>query len=83
MEAYKAGSCRQAMFTDLKIHNSFTLENSFFKQHRNRDHAVEKPPETGTSPSKVITDDESDCCSKHSSSAESWTNLRGGEAYDH
>jgi predicted nucleic-acid-binding protein len=30
MEAYKAGSCRQAMFTDLKIHNSFTLENSFF-----------------------------------------------------
>ena len=35
MEAYKAGSCRQAMFTDFKINNSFTLENSFFQKDEN------------------------------------------------
>ena len=33
MEAYKAGSARQAMFHDLKIINSFTLENSFFARY--------------------------------------------------
>jgi len=33
MEAYKAGSARQAMFNDFKIVNSFTLENSFFARY--------------------------------------------------
>ena len=33
MEAYKAGSARQAMFNDFKIPNSFTLENSFFARY--------------------------------------------------
>jgi len=33
MEGYKAGSARQAMFHDLKIINSFTLENSFFARY--------------------------------------------------
>jgi len=53
MEQYKAGSCRQAMFTDMKIVNSFTLENSFFMKN---DRAIccgndnEQPP----SPQKKI-----------------------------
>ena len=32
METYKTGSARQVFFTEFKIQNSFTLENSFFKK---------------------------------------------------
>lgn len=32
MEQYKVGSSRQVFFTEFKVLNSFTLENSYFKK---------------------------------------------------
>jgi hypothetical protein len=37
MEAYKASTARQVFFTELKINNSFTLENSFFKKYNEKE----------------------------------------------
>lgn len=37
MEQYKASSARQVYFTEFKIINSFTLENSFFKKYSERE----------------------------------------------
>ena len=33
-EKYKASSARQIFFSEFKINNSFTLENSFFKKFK-------------------------------------------------
>lgn len=67
MEAYKAGSCRQAMFSDLKIHNSFTLENSFFLTTKDKKKEVKK--DEVPSPSKLSSDNDDNC--DDSSSADS------------
>ena len=37
MEQYKAASARQIFFKELRIKNSFTLENSFFKRYTKRE----------------------------------------------
>ena len=40
MEQYKIGSARQVFFTEFKILNSFTLENSFFKKCTEKDNEI-------------------------------------------
>lgn len=40
IEQYKVGSARQVFFTEFKILNSFTLENSFFKKCTEKDNEI-------------------------------------------
>ena len=54
MEQYKCGSARQAMFTDFKINNSFTLENSFFAKYTQQQ--IERMKEQGYKESPVLLD---------------------------
>jgi hypothetical protein len=60
MEQYKAGSCRQVMFAEMKINNSFTLENSYFQiNSRNDDAAPQTPvPENDQPPSPAKAADQ-------------------------
>ena len=37
MEGYKVATARQVFFTEFKINNSFTLENSFFKKYNEKE----------------------------------------------
>jgi len=37
MEGYKVATARQVFFSEYKINNSFTLENSFFKKYNEKE----------------------------------------------
>ena len=37
METYKVASARQVFFKELRIKNSFTLENAFFKRYTKKE----------------------------------------------
>jgi hypothetical protein len=75
------------MFTDLKIHNSFTLENSFFKTEQEPGTTTEATKchteATLASPTKVDnSDDSEESSSCEESSEDSFSYLPSGEAHD-
>jgi len=80
MEQYKSGSCRQTMFTDFKINNSFTLENSFFQIDPKAHLELQRQAEGRPCPSPTKKDEvESE---SEGESDDSFSYLPDGEAYD-